>query len=188
MRDRDVRSALHRQLLTEHSSELARTRFVDELGLYGEVRVDVAVINGALSGFELKSARDNLRRLPKQVDIYSKVLDFSTLVVAENHLEAAIRLLRPSWGVVVVHQHSDEFLLDRVREATPNPDIDPKVLAMLLWRDEALGELTAINHDRGFRSKSRRAICEHLAETVGLRELQRLVRERLKARENWRSE
>lgn len=36
MRDRDVRSALHAQLLEEHADELDSTRFVGELSLCGE--------------------------------------------------------------------------------------------------------------------------------------------------------
>ncbi|WP_197480754.1 sce7726 family protein [Rhodococcus sp. EPR-157] len=62
--------------------------------------MDVAVVNGALSGFELKSARDTLRRLPKQIEIYSRVLDHAVLVVADNHLDSAMSLVPDWWGVV----------------------------------------------------------------------------------------
>jgi hypothetical protein len=48
---------------------------LDEFGLeHGEVRVDVAVINGELHGYEIKSERDTLERLPRQVKAYSAVL------------------------------------------------------------------------------------------------------------------
>src|SRR5665647_2133318 len=90
MRDGDVRTALHEQLRGEHAHELDRTRILDELGLAGEVRVDVAVLNGSFSGYEIKSAKDTLRRLPKQVQVYSQILDFAVLVVADTHYDLSL--------------------------------------------------------------------------------------------------
>src|SRR5690606_1667180 len=137
MRDRDVRRALHGQLLDEHASELDTTLFVDELGLCGEARVDVAVVNAALAGFELKSASDTLRRFPKQVEVYSRVLDYATLVVAENHLDHALPLLPEWWGCSVVRWDGERAHLDELRPAAFNPGIDAYSVAQLLWWDEA---------------------------------------------------
>ena len=64
-----------------------QTLIVEELGIrQGAARVDVAVVNGSLHGYEIKSARDTLERLPKQSELYSSVFDTITLVTAENHL------------------------------------------------------------------------------------------------------
>ena len=49
-----------------------------------QVRIDIAVVKGALHGFEIKSDFDNLKRLARQVDLYSQVLDRATLVVGER--------------------------------------------------------------------------------------------------------
>lgn len=57
-RDGDVRTLLKRHLIEIHSS--TPTRILDELGLCeGDVRVDVATVNGELSGFEIKSPAGN---------------------------------------------------------------------------------------------------------------------------------
>ncbi|MDA8118743.1 MAG: sce7726 family protein, partial [Gammaproteobacteria bacterium] len=73
------------------------TVVLDELGICrGEVRVDVAVVNGEIHGYEIKSDRDSLRRLASQVELYSKVLDQATLVAGERHFDAAAALL-PEW-------------------------------------------------------------------------------------------
>ncbi len=98
MRDGDVRSALRGYLRERHASDSAETRFIDELDLCGQVRVDVAVLNGTLAGYELKSAHDTLQRLPVQVDVYSKVLDMATVVLAERHLQRALPMLPAWWG------------------------------------------------------------------------------------------
>lgn len=187
MRDRDVRRALHGQLLEDHATELDTTLFVDELGLCGEARVDVAVVNAALSGFELKSASDTLRRFPTQVEVYSRVLDYATLVVAENHLDHALPLLPDWWGCSVVRWDGELAHLDELRPATFNPGIDAYAVAQLLWWDEAFGTLETLDAAKGMRSKPRTKLWEKLVAATELTELRDLVREHLKARTGWRS-
>lgn len=188
MRDRDVRAALHARLLEEHADEPETTRFVDELGLCGEVRVDIAVINAALSGFELKSAADTLRRFPKQVDFYSRVLDYCTLVVAEKHLDHAVGMLPSWWGCITVGLSDGSVHLDELRPPALNENIDAYSLAQLLWRDETLLALETLDAARGCRSKPRRFLWQRLAEASELDQLRQMVRDALKARQNWRAE
>lgn len=189
MLDRDLRAALHARLISEHAGELSRTLVVDELGLCGEVRVDVAVVNACLAGFELKSASDTLRRLPKQIEVYSRVLDFCTLVVAEKHLDKARTLVPEWWGVLVVRP-SDGLAarLDTVAEPSRNRSIDPYSLAQLLWRDEALAVLEGLDEAYGCRSKTRKAIWQRVVEVCELDLLRLSVRSSLKSRQKWRSD
>ncbi|MEZ0577298.1 sce7726 family protein [Nocardioides sp. MH1] len=187
MRDKDVRDALHVQLLGEHASELADTLFVDELGLCGEVRVDVAVVNGSLSGYELKSARDTLRRLPTQVEVYSRVLDYATLVVAENHVDHAKGILPAWWGLIEAKGDVGSVSLVGRRHAAQNPAVDPESLAQLLWRSEALRELETRGLAAGVRSKPRVEIWRRLATELAIEDLRAVVRACLKARQDWRS-
>jgi hypothetical protein len=187
MRDGDIRAALHARLGAHHSSE-PDTQFVDELGLCGTVRVDVAVVNGTFSGYELKSDRDTLRRLPTQVEVYSKVLDRATLVVGERHLahERTLAML-PSWWGVIVARHSDDCIaLEETRPAAWNDNVDPGALSQLLWREEALAELAIRGLNTGVRTKPRRLVAERLADQLPVEELRAVVRHRLKTREGWR--
>jgi hypothetical protein len=62
----------------------------------GSVRIDVAVINGELTGYELKSDRDTLERLPLQAELYSRVFDRLILVVGKRHAKKAIEHI-PEW-------------------------------------------------------------------------------------------
>ena len=79
--DPDIRAVLKSRLQAKHALE-PDTVVVEELGLcQGQVRVDMAVVNGVLHGYEIKSDCDTLRRLPNQVVAYGKVLDRATLVV-----------------------------------------------------------------------------------------------------------
>lgn len=188
MRDGDVRGALHARLVAEHADSLEETTFVDELGLCGQVRVDVAVVNGALSGFELKSAQDTLRRLPTQVDVYSQVLDYASLVVAENHVDHARKLIPAWWGCIVAAWEGGRAVLTPVVQPELNPQVNPFSLSQLLWREEALAELARRGLDRGVRTKPRMAIWERLATELALDELRQIVRGCLKTRQGWRSD
>jgi hypothetical protein len=184
MRDREVRERLCRDLRVWHPDP--DTLLVNELDLGGLVRVDVAAVNGELWGYEIKSAQDTLRRLPTQVEIYSKVLDFAALVVAERHHEHALDLLPNWWYVYTATESIDGVALTEVRRGSCNADVDPLHLAQLLWRDEALAELTKRGVDRGVRSKPRRAVWQRLVEVLELPELRGVVRTRLKSRVGWK--
>lgn len=187
MLDGDVRAATLAHLTSIHEDELADTRIVEELGICGTVRVDIAVMNGRLAGYELKSARDTLRRLPAQVSMYSQVFDESTLVVAENHLAAASEMVPTWWGIIGAHEDGNGVILTHRRSPELNPSIDPYRLVWLLWKDEMLEELVERRLDKGVRSKPRAALAHRLASEVDVAELRDVVRERLKTRTNWRS-
>lgn len=186
MRDHDVRTALREHLTAEHAADMATTLLIDELGLCGETRVDMAVVNGSLSGYELKSARDNLDRLPGQVETYGRVLDYVYLVVADNHLDQARRIVPPWWGVVVAKAGQNGVVLKQRRKARRNPSVDPYSVAQLLWREEALALLTARGLDRGYRAKPRHLLWQRIAEHLELDDLRNSVRETLRARRGWR--
>jgi hypothetical protein len=187
VRDGDIRAALRTRLQQEHADD-ERTKLIDELGLHGMVRVDVAVLNGSLSGYELKSDRDTLRRLPMQVEYYSRALDYATLVMgAQQHARHGAGVVPDWWGVIVATEDGcGRIGLSQVRPARPNPRLDPFTLAALLWRQEALDELTSRGLDAGVRTKPRDVLTRRLGEMVPVPELRDAVRARLHAREGWR--
>ncbi|WP_129349729.1 sce7726 family protein [Solidesulfovibrio carbinolicus] len=189
VRDREIRQTLHAKVLRKFHAD-PRTRVFDEFGLCtGLTRVDVAVVNGALHGFEIKSDQDNLSRLPSQVCLYSKVLDFSTLVVGESHLDAARSLLPRWWGVIVVTcSKNNTPILKWERRSCHNPSLDPLSVAQLLWRREALLILEAHSLSKGLRAKPRNVLWEILAREIKLNELCWLVRQAIKNRGEWRDE
>ncbi len=93
MNDGALRTALLCRLDRRHSDD-PDTLIVHEMGLrHGAARVDVAVVNGSLHGYELKSDSDSLKRLARQARIYSSVLDRVTLVVGGRHAEVVTRMV-----------------------------------------------------------------------------------------------
>ncbi len=188
MRDNDLREATHRKVLKKHHTE-ADTLVLDELGVWtGSGRIDIAVVNGKLHGFELKSAKDNLDRLEKQAEQYSSVFDHVTLVVADNHLVEAIELVPDWWGVKkAVEGERGGIRITTERRDRKNPAVDPYRLAQLLWKDEVIDILDQLGGFRGFKSKPRKHLWELLAANVELDQLRSMVRETLKSRTDWRA-
>jgi hypothetical protein len=163
-------------------------RVIEEFGVSnGDGRVDIAVINGCLHGFEIKSDRDSLERLPDQIRLFSASMDAMTLVVGWRHVVAAMRIVPRWWGVQLADfDHDGDVILTELREPEENPSPNPVAVAALLWRNEALGLLHRIAADRGVRSKPRACIYERLASSFSLDQLRLSVLEQLKLREDWR--
>jgi hypothetical protein len=186
MRDIDIRRKLRvdRRL---HFGE-ADTRIVEELGLcQGIARVDIAVVNGSIHGYEIKSERDTLERLPAQIDIYSRALDLVTVVTAPTHVEKVRKMVPQWWGIWTAVQGKEGLRLRSSRKALQNPDVIPFALAQLLWREEALEVLDKYGLANGMRSKPRQELWHRLASGLPLEDLGNIVRDRLRRRgANWR--
>lgn len=177
--DPDVRALLLEFLDTIHAG--TDTVVLEELGLcQGDVRVDVAAVNGELSGFEIKSPSDTLARFPNQCKIYSKVVDRAWLVAPMKALAKAE--VPDWWGQIGVFELDDRLALRVVRPAALNPKIHAMSLARLLWRDEALEVLRNAGRARGVMTKSRKVIWKRLIECVELDDLRAAVRAALKRR------
>lgn len=185
MHDRDIRDAVHVMLSKQHADDVG-TRVVDEMGIWsGTVRIDIAVINGSLTGFELKSDRDTLERLPSQAELYSRIFDQMYLVVGSRHYAKARKLVPAWWGITVAKQGTTGVELVERRSARINPKPDPVLLAKLLWRQEALDVLEAFGLARGWRSKTTDMIHNRLATELPLDQVSNSVREALKKRSGW---
>jgi hypothetical protein len=185
MRDRDVRAAMLERLKLECDGD-HNTRIVEEMGIWsGSVRIDLAVINGELSGYELKSDRDTLERLPTQAQLYSRVFDRVCLVVGSKHAKKARRIVPRWWGVIVATDSKNGVSLELARESDTNRTPDPILIARLLWREEALAILDDRNLATGWRSKSAALIHERLSSVLPLAVLSDCVRTALKKRDGW---
>lgn len=188
MRDRDVRQSVWRWLENAHAGD-PDTLMLDELGiLNGATRVDIAVINGQIEGFELKSERDTLERLPAQRDLYNKVLDRISLVVAENHRKAAEEIIPAWWGLAIATKTQAGVEVFRERTPDMNPALDPATLASLLWRDEALEVLARHGALAGVKSKPREVLYSRLSASLDLDTLRAEVRLALITRVGWRAD
>lgn len=180
--DSDIRPALRALLLRRHASE-SGTVILDELGICrGLARVDVAVVNGIVHGYEIKSDRDSLRRLAAQADLYGRVLDRATLVVGERHLDEALEVVPAWWGVLRVGSTASGPRLVRHRRGDLNLRRDARALVEFLWLEDAMALLERRDETRGVRGMSRRFVWDRICERIDMEEIDAAVRSQLKAR------
>lgn len=166
-------------------------KIFEEFGIrHGIARIDMAVINGAIHGYEIKSDQDTLERLPEQMNEYNTVFDKLTLVVGRRHLYNAINIIPDWWGVMVAKIGvNKKIIFYTIREADNNPEQLGASLAQLLWREEALKILSEQNKALGFRSKPRDLIYKRLASVLDTETLKKQVKYTLLvSRKNWRSD
>jgi hypothetical protein len=188
MLDKDVRQAVKDKILKAHINDPS-TLVIDELGLdHGRNRVDIAVINGELHGYELKSDSDNLLRLPQQSMTYSSIMDKVTLVVGEKHAQEAINIIPDWWGIkIATMNHRGSVNIVTYRRNKKNKDIDPFELSKLIWKEEALALLAIkIKVDWRIRKLTRKDIYKLIVDTFSLDEIRYNTRAILKSRINWR--
>jgi hypothetical protein len=188
MRDPEIRQRLRQRLEIEFGND-PTALILDELGVCcGQVRADMAVVNGELKGFEIKSDRDTLLRLRSQVSDYCKVFDTVSIVVGTKHFGKARKMVPRWWGVLIAEVRPSLGLeIECFRQEKRNPNPDPMSIAQLIWRDEAFQLLKAHGIDSGLRNRPRRFLWRALVNNFPTDHLQMLVRNQLKARRDWRS-
>ena len=187
--DKLIRIALKENLEVEHRND-SRLKIIEELGVsHGTARVDIAVVNGVIHGYEIKSDTDTLQRLPEQMNIYNSVFTQMTLVVGKNHLYEAINIVPDWWGITIAKIDSNgSIIFNCIRKAGNNLNQDSISMARLLWKDEALKLLEKEGEANGLRSKCRRNIYEKLSKIFDQKTLEDKVRETIFFREDWRSD
>lgn len=185
-----IRSALKKDLERRHARD-DELRIIEELGVrHGTARIDIVVINGIMHGYEIKSDRDTLERLPEQMNEFNDVFDRLTLVVGKRHLYDAINLIPDWWGIMIAKvDRNNKVIFHTIRKAEDNKKQVGISIARLLWREEALQILEEKNKATGVRSKPRESIYERLANTLNVDTLKEKVRYTLLvSREDWRSD
>lgn len=188
MRDKEIRNVLLQHLHKKYHND-SNTLIIEEFGLcQGNSRVDIAVINGTIHGYEIKSEQDTLRRLPRQKKIYNEVFDYVTIVASTHHLSKIRKQVPEWWGLKEVQCVDDNIRLVKKRTCKKNRMVNSLALVQLLWREEAFEILKRRKIHQGLSGKPRRQLWARLAESLTLDELSDQIREKIKMRAHWRSE
>jgi hypothetical protein len=187
-------SSIRQALIAELNKECASNpdeKIIEELGLqHGSIRIDIAVVNGIMHGYEIKSDCDTLARLPEQIQTYNAIFDKVTLVVGSKHFISAFKMLPDWWGVKTVRINKGGIVsFNPIRRPKNNPAQHAVSIARLLWKQEAINKLENLGKADGVRSMPREVAYQRLAESIELRALKKHVRNvLLSPRQDWRSD
>jgi hypothetical protein len=136
LRDPDIRVVLMREI-EERFSDKEHDLILQEFGC-NAARIDVAVVNGALHGFEIKSDCDSLERLDAQITEYSKIFDYVTLVTGNRLYASALRKTPAWWGISLAIFTDGAVHIREKRRPRQNPHPDALSLAQMLWKKETI--------------------------------------------------
>lgn len=179
--DKSIRRVLLSQLTQEYKNN-RNTVIVPEFTLpNASARVDIAVINGIMHGYELKSDIDNLLRLSSQKDSYNLIFDKITLVVGKSHLVGVLNLIPDWWGITIAKITVDSTapILIPLRKAQNNPTQDMLTIANILWKDEAITILEKLGEYKRLKNKPKTYICQKLIHTLKECDLKKYVKRSL---------
>lgn len=182
MKDPDIRIILKKTEL-QHFIADPHSRVVEEMSLpIAKARIDIAVVNGSLHGYEIKSASDTLQRLPGQIEAYTKVFDYLSIVTEKKYSARLIDVV-PKWiGIIIC---DNKATVQYLRKPKLNKKKEGFFLAKLLWHDEIVDVLEEYNIP--FKKKNRTwLLCEALSSSLDVDTISFIVRTKLKTRENWK--
>ena len=85
----------------------------------GECKADVAILNGTATVYEIKSERDSLTRLERQVTAYATVFAKVYVIAAETHVQAVMKTVPGFVGILRLNGRQQ---ISTEREALEQPE------------------------------------------------------------------
>lgn len=161
---------------------------IDELGVaHGKNRIDIAVVNGCIHGYEIKSSKDNLLRFPSQFESYAQCFEKLSFVSATNHLEE-LRNKTPEWcGIILVEKGPRGGInFSTIRRSKKNPNVDITAMAHFLWKKETIELLTSLGADKSMLKGARATLYKNLSKMITVPELSQRIKCLFMHREEWR--
>jgi hypothetical protein len=175
--DNIIRKDFLKFLNKKHKDD-KKIRILQEFSI-SDARIDIAVFNGIMHGYEIKSDVDTLKRLPQQIKAYDSIFDKITLIVGKAHLYEAIKLIPDWWGIKLAKIKNNKTIFYTIRTAEKNPQQNSLSVASLLWKEETLDFLEKAQALKGIKSKPKRILCEKLTLICSKQELNEYVRNRI---------
>ena len=131
----------HKVLLGKHSLNTAV--LLNEFRV-GNCKADCVVINGTSNVYEIKSERDSLCRLEKQISAYQSVFANVNVITGRNHLNSVLKSMPDSVGVLLLN---DQHKISTKRESK---EFYRNIKAECIFDSIRLSESKAILKNLGF--------------------------------------
>lgn len=106
----------HKILLGKHSLQTAS--MINEFRV-GDCKADVAILNGTATVYEVKSERDSLARLERQIAAYSTVFAKVYVIAAESHIRSVVNSVPDFVGVLCLNSRHQ---ISTLRDAADQPE------------------------------------------------------------------
>ena len=111
----------------------------------GSRKADLVVLNGTSTAYEIKSERDTLSRLKKQIETYRRVFATVNVVVSKSHLPEVLRITPDDVGIITL---SKRYRFQTTRPPQNKPErVNPTMILDILRIDEATSILSNLGQD-----------------------------------------
>ena len=122
----------HRVLMGRHS---LRTACMLSEFRTGDCKADIVILNGTTTVYEIKSERDSLSRLKRQIASYREVFAKVFVIAGERHVDAVLRETASDVGVMAL---DSRYYISTRREALEAPErVSPLAIFDTLRTEEA---------------------------------------------------
>ena len=170
--DKEIRKVLLKHLYLNRYN----LKIIEELDLTN-ARVDIATIDkDYFCGYEIKSDKDTLYRLPMQMQIYNYVFDKIIIVVGKSKLLKVTKTIPDFWGIILAKKENSDINLIQIRPPELNMNINKHWLSHKLWRSDIVDILKMKNLYKGKSHYYRDSLLKILMENISLDELRYYVR------------
>lgn len=182
LRDADIRAPLHAWLMKEHEGR-SDTSIIHELKIpRPSARVDLAVVNGKLCGFEIKSDVDSFSRLPRQIDSFNRVFDEMYVVTTGRRVAAIKKKVPEWWGIAVPVKSRNKTAFRRVKKSKKNPQASDSAILHMLNRKELIEILELNGLAKGRRSKKKDILVSAIIDEISSKRIRQCARDILRKR------
>jgi len=101
----------------------------------GECKADVVILNDSATVYEVKSERDSLNRLDRQITAYARVFARVYVIAADSHIDAVVHAVPPEVGILRLNRR---YHISSLREALDRPELtSPAAIFDSIRTDEA---------------------------------------------------
>jgi len=184
------------------TDKLVRPRLREYLGVYydsshvyeelainkGRTIADIAVFSeGETIGLEIKSGKDTLHRLPRQIESYDKFFTRNYIVVDDNHLAKVERMVPIYWGIFLAYHDGTDIVIELYRDAELNPNQNKRTVLELFWRDETTDLLKKYDLYKGMSKTRLSQRYTVLSARLSIDEVCKELYELLPLRQNWKT-
>ncbi|RRO01531.1 sce7726 family protein [Pectobacterium aquaticum] len=143
-------------------------------------RADLAVANGHLQAFEIKSDFDSLKRLDGQLETFTSRFEKVTVVCAPKFTYEVTKKVTPDVGVIEYLNDNKGIRFKIIQRGRISPITNKKVYISFLLKKEL--QLLLTENYKNYFSESSRNSLEHLAEKIPLSKIRCFVLNAIKKR------
>ncbi|MCR5106526.1 MAG: sce7726 family protein [Lachnospiraceae bacterium] len=183
LNDPKMREILFDTIEAQYEKRRKPVRVFEELCI-GKSRADaIMVTKDQILGYEIKSDRDSLVRLKKQVRNYDRFCDYCYIVTGLHYIDRIEEAVPKHWGIFdILEDEEGNLHMEMFRAAERNPAERPltklKNQMNLLWRMELM-DIIHSHKIKGYSHKNKYKLRDLIVERLGKEESKLLTCEAL---------